>query len=116
VVTLQESKVTSKEIGIKFKESEELNIEITKIRESYRTVAKRGSLLYFVITDVSLIDPMYQYSLVYVKKLFVKAIELTPKNDNLDKRLTALLASIQKVIYTNITRSLFEAHKGIFSL
>jgi len=43
VVTLQESKVTSKEIGQRFKESEELNKEITKIRESYRSVARRGS-------------------------------------------------------------------------
>lgn len=62
VVTLQESKVTSKEIGQRLKESETLNIEITKIRESYRVIARRGSLLYFVISDVSLIDSMYQYS------------------------------------------------------
>lgn len=116
MVILQESKDTSAEISIRFKESELLNVEITKIRESYRSVARRGSLLYFVISDVSLIDAMYQYSLVYVKKLFRMAMEATPAESDLPKRLDSLLANIQKVIYTNITRSLFEAHKGIYSL
>ena len=33
--------------------------EIDAARENYRKVAKRGSDLYFVIADLSLIDPMY---------------------------------------------------------
>ena len=33
--------------------------EIDQARESYRVVAKRGSVLYFVIADLALIDPMY---------------------------------------------------------
>ena len=35
----------------------------------------RGSILYFAIVDMSGIDPMYQNSLQYVKKLFNEAIE-----------------------------------------
>jgi len=34
-------------------------VEIDKAREGYRSVAKRASLLFFCIIDLSIIDPMY---------------------------------------------------------
>jgi len=48
--------------------------QINETRNQYRSVATRGSILYFVISDLAGIDPMYQYSLVYVKRLFNVAI------------------------------------------
>jgi dynein heavy chain len=39
-------------------------------REQYRSISARGSILYFVIASLASIDPMYQNSLVYVKKIF----------------------------------------------
>ena len=44
--------------------------EIKTQREHYRAIAKRGSRLFFAITDLSLIDPMYQYSLDYFLTIF----------------------------------------------
>ncbi len=32
-------------------------------------VATRGSILFFVIKDLSIIDNMYQYSLQYIEKI-----------------------------------------------
>ena len=115
VVTLEESKITAAEIKIKFEESEILNKEINEIREGYRPIARRGSLIYFVIADVGLINSMYQFSLVYIKRLFTIAMERTPAENDLELRIKALMASIVKEIYTNVSRSLFEEHKGIFS-
>jgi dynein heavy chain len=43
---------------------------INENRENYRIVARRGSVLYFVIADIGLIDPMYQYSLEFFGRLF----------------------------------------------
>ena len=40
------------------------------MRERYRAVATRGSILFFAISDLSLIDPMYQYSLSTFNKRF----------------------------------------------
>lgn len=40
-------------------ESKKLEEEIKTVRESYLNVSKRGSILFFVIKDLSLIDPMY---------------------------------------------------------
>lgn len=39
-----------------------------------RPVAIRASILYFTIADLALIDPMYQYSLVYFSYLFENCI------------------------------------------
>lgn len=44
-------------------ESKIAEVEIDRTRESYRPAAYRASLLYFCITDLSKVDPMYQYSL-----------------------------------------------------
>ena len=58
---------------------------------------------------------MYQYSLKYVKRLFNTAIEKSEKNEDLQIRLNTLINNITKMLYTNVSRGLFEAHKMIFS-
>jgi dynein heavy chain len=78
-------------------------------------VAVRGSILYFVIADLAGIDPMYQYSLVYIKRLFNQAIEKSRKCKELNERLGILIDNITRMIYTNVSRGLFEAHKIIYS-
>lgn len=60
---------TSAEISVKVKEAEETEAEIDATRERYRPVAYRASLLYFAISDLAGIDPMYQYSLPWFSAL-----------------------------------------------
>ena len=54
------------------KEAEQTELEIDNTREIYRVVAFRASLLFFCIADLSLVDPMYQYSLTWFIELFIK--------------------------------------------
>ena len=56
----------SEEIVVKIEESTELEEKIELTRSLYKSVSIRGSILFFVIKDLGLIDPMYQYSLQYV--------------------------------------------------
>jgi dynein heavy chain len=112
---LENSKKTSKEINERMAQSLVVEEEINKTRNQYRTVAVRGSILYFVIADLAGIDPMYQYSLGYVKRLFNSAIERSKKTRDLEERLALLIDNISKIIYTNVSRGLFEAHKIIYS-
>jgi dynein heavy chain len=58
---------------------------------------------------------MYQYSLSYIKRLFNFAIEKSPKAADLNTRLDILIDNITRIIYTNVSRGLFEAHKIIYS-
>ena len=71
--------------------------------------------MYFVISDMALVDPMYQFSLKFVKRKIIYAMEIAEANKDQTKRLEILKNSITKVIYSNICRGLFEAHKLIFS-
>lgn len=56
---LEDSKKTSKEINERMEQSLTVEEEINNTRNQYRSVAIRGSILYFVISDLAGIDPMY---------------------------------------------------------
>ena len=115
---LKESKATAENIQKQASESEQSSLTINRTRDKYRGVAVRGSILYFVIDEVSRVDPMYQYSLSYINKLFCNSIADSPKEESEQEedRNKRLLEVVTKAIYTNVSRGLFEQHKFIFSL
>lgn len=113
--TLNESKETSAIIAARLVETEATEEKISIAREKYRTVATRGSVLYFVVAQLAEIDPMYQYSLKYFNSIFNTVIESSEKNEDLKNRLNILYNEITIAIYTNVSRGLFERHKLVFS-
>lgn len=112
---LENSKKTSTEINERMAQSKIVEVEINETRNLYTNVAIRGSILYFVIADLGGIDPMYQNSLAYVKSLFNRAIASAQKDADIDKRIFSLIDNITRIIYTNISRGLFEKDKLIYS-
>ncbi|XP_076676367.1 dynein heavy chain at 16F [Andrena cerasifolii] len=115
IETLNDSKETSAIIATRLIESEATEKEITVARERYRSVANHGSVLYFVVANLAVIDPMYQFSLKYFNQIFNTVIDTTEKEDVLRKRLQTLVGEITLAIYTNVSRGLFEKHKLVFS-
>lgn len=113
--TLEQSKETSVMINERMKEAEEMTKEINASRELYRDVAIRGSVLYFVIANLALVDSMYQYSLAFFTSLFTKRLSLAAKSDVLDERLQILIEDITIQFYKNICRGTFEKDKIIYS-
>ena len=105
----------AQQINEKIEEAKEIEVTINEARDVYHDVSIRGSILYFVIMDCGGIDPMYQYSLGYVKKLFNEALRGTEECKDVQKRIEMLIDNITRTIYNNICRGLFEAHKLIFS-
>lgn len=91
IIILETSKEKAASIKDKLQEAIEVDVVITETRNQYKEVSIRGAILYFVITDLAMIDPMYQYSLDYVKKLFNDAIKNSEKSEELEKRIEILL-------------------------
>lgn len=68
-----------------------------------------------MISELSLIDPMYQFSLTFFKKLFNVAMQESSKSAIIEQRLDNLNDTITKKMFTDVCRGLFESHKKIYS-
>lgn len=88
--TLQTSKATSISIQKSLVVSEQTEKEIDLAREGYRPCSKRASILFFVLNDISAIDPMYQFSLDAYNALFMLSIDKSPKRTKLSERIDSL--------------------------
>ncbi|CAG9323486.1 unnamed protein product [Blepharisma stoltei] len=115
IARLDTAKKSSDLINKRMITAENTKKENEAARAKYQKVARRGSILYFVIADLANIDPMYQYSLSYFSKFFNAIIDQAPASADPQARIEILITAITEVIYSNICRGLFNAHKLIFS-
>ena len=115
VENLETTKKTATEIEIQVAEAQKTEININEAREHYRPAAARASLLYFILDDMNLVNPMYQFSLKSFVTVFKTAIENAEKNENVSQRVLALIECMTWTVYEYVARGLFTADKLTFT-
>ncbi len=106
----------SKSIDVKEKliAAAEMRKNINEKREQYRPVATRGSVLYFAIVDMSLVNSMYQTSLDQFQVLFDRSMEQAEKANLASKRVNNIIDTMTYITYRYINRGLYERDKISF--
>ncbi|NWU63519.1 DYH1 protein, partial [Pterocles burchelli] len=115
IKVLEASKVKAGEIQAKVMVAEQTEKDINITRLQYVPVAIRSQILYFCISDLSNVDPMYQYSLEWFLNIFLMGISNSEKADTLKDRVVNINNYVTFSLYTNVCRSLFEKHKLMFA-
>ncbi|NWR75951.1 DYH9 protein, partial [Centropus unirufus] len=111
VENLEITKQTAAGIEEKVQESKVTEAKLNEAREHYRPAAARASLLYFTMSDLQAIHPMYQFSLKAFNIVFQKAIEKALPDESLAERVLNLIDSITFSVFQYTTRGLFECDK-----
>jgi dynein heavy chain, axonemal len=76
VAILSEAKAVAIEVEEKQAVADETRKEIDEARKQYSKTGSANSVLFFAVRDLAAIDPMYQYSLSWFIKLFVRSIQV----------------------------------------
>jgi dynein heavy chain len=78
IENLEQTKRTSIDIEEKVKLAKVTEVNIAKAREVYRTVATRGSLVYFLIDNLNALDRVYHYSMANFVYVLKKGMDVCP--------------------------------------
>lgn len=116
IEVLRETKTTAEDVNQKLQISEITEKKIMKAREEYRAVATRGSILYFLIVEMSNVSCMYQNSLKQFLNIFDNSITKSTRSNITEERINIILRYLTYEVWAFTSRSLYERHKLLFTL
>merc|ERR1719324_2129263 len=125
IEVLANTKAKAKEVEQKLADAAEKQTEIAEKREQYRPVATRGSVMYFCMTDMTLVaNPitgqpsgwMYNCSLLQFLLNFEKSVYQSEKCQPTSKRVDKIIDFLTYQVYRYMNRGLFVRDQMMFKL
>ena len=117
VDTLTKTKTKSAEIKSALEESAKASEELDRQRESFRTFARDGSRMFFLIKALQNVNNMYQFSIASFVDLFKQTLSQKMDDVNrLEERLRKLTPVLEKRVLAYVGRSLFKDDQLMFAL
>lgn len=113
--TLDNTKTKASEVTTKLALAAETAINIDNLRDGYRPVARRGAILFFVLSDMAMVNAMYQFALSAYLGVFAYSLRKALPHTVLNRRLTNIINSLMKNVYDFGCTGMFEKHKLLFS-
>ncbi|XP_076363131.1 dynein heavy chain at 89D isoform X2 [Tachypleus tridentatus] len=115
VLTLEETKTKATEVSEKLALAAQTTADINKLRDGYCPAARRGAVLFFVLSDMEAVNTMYQYSLASYLEVFKVSLKKSMPDPNLEKRLKNIELTLTDNVYSYGCTGIFERHKLLFS-
>ncbi|KAL7543927.1 hypothetical protein ACHAXR_013293, partial [Thalassiosira sp. AJA248-18] len=116
VSVLANTKAKAAEVNAKLVAADETRSNIAEKREQFRPAATRGSVLYFSIVEMSLVNVMYQTSLTQFLELFMGSMDKAEKASLASKRVSNIIETMTYMTYRYVNRGLYEKDKLTFVL
>ena len=114
--TLKRSNIISQSIKERQKVSAENEAENEDARKVYRGLAYHGMILFFCCQSMIKTNKIYEYSLTWYNKMYVRSIDTSEPSTFFEQRIENIEEQLNYIIYSNVCRGLYEKDKLIFSL
>ncbi|KAJ8963302.1 hypothetical protein NQ318_018771 [Aromia moschata] len=115
ITTLENTKTKATEVMEKLVLAGQTSKDIDRLRDGYRSVARRGAILFFVLSDMAGVNAMYQYSLSSYLEVFAYSLRKALPHTLLSKRLLNIINTLTKSVYDYGCTGIFEKHKLLYS-
>ncbi|KAI3381764.1 hypothetical protein SNEBB_005804 [Seison nebaliae] len=113
---LNTTKSTSNEVREKLKIAAITEKKINLAREEYRPIATRGSILYFLLVEMTVVNNMYQTSLQQFLKKFDESMHTAQPSPIPARRIENVVNRLTHIIFYYASRGIYEEDRYTFVL